>query len=212
MYFKIMIITAFFYFYFIIIYRFMGKREIGQLGMIDFIVTIFIAEIAAIPIIDTNRSLLDALIPITVVVLLQFSLAILSLKSIWARKLLDGRPSIIIKKGVVMFNEMVKQRYNLSDLLLQLREQGIKNIKDVEYAVLEHSGKLSVFQYEDTNRDYPMPFILDGIIQQQVLKEIKKNDKWVNKILMKNNVSLDNVFYAFLNEESVYIIKKSDIV
>ena len=123
--------------------------------------------------------------------------------------MLDGKPAVIIKNGKLNFKEMVKLRYSLDDLVSQLREQGIMNIEDVNYAVLENNGKLSVFKEE---KNYPLPLILDGQIDYSVLKEIKKNEKWLNLILEKNKIALNNVFYAFYTKEKTFIIKKQDVL
>lgn len=175
--------------------------------MVDFAVSILIAEIAAINIEKYNESILKALIPITVLVLLQLLFAYLSLKSNKFRNLVDGKPQFIIKDGKVMYKEMVKQRYNLSDLLLQLREQQITNISDVEYAILEHNGKLSVFE-KKTKPDFPLPLIMDGIVLESTLKDINKSRKWLDSILDNNNCLCSEVFYAFYKENEVFLIKR----
>ena len=106
---------------------------------------------------------------------------------------------------------MTKQRYNLSDLLLQLREMQVRSIEEVDYAILETSGRLSVFKKDDKdNKTFPLPLILDGEIQEDNLKYINKNKKWIKDILNKKKVKLDKVFYAFYKENEVYIIKKDD--
>lgn len=104
---------------------------------------------------------------------------------------------------------MTKLRYTLDDLLSQLREQGIKNIQEVDYAVLENSGELSVFQ---NTKDYPIPIILDGVIDYDILKEIGKNEYWIQTLLSKNNVKLEEVFYAFYTRQKTYMIKKTDLL
>ena len=104
---------------------------------------------------------------------------------------------------------MTKLRYSLDDLITQLREKGIKSIEEVDYAVLENSGTLSVFQ---KTKDYPLPIILDGTIDYDVLKEINKDTLWVYKMLEKNNLELEDVFYAFYTKEKTYIIKKKDLI
>ena len=103
---------------------------------------------------------------------------------------------------------MRKLRYSLDDLISQLREQGIKSIEEVNYAVLENSGKLSVFN-KDT--EYPLPIIMDGEIDKQVLKDLNKDENWVYDILKKKNLELENVFYAFHTKNKTYIIKKEEL-
>ena len=104
---------------------------------------------------------------------------------------------------------MSKLRYSLDDLLTQLRLQGVKSIDKVKYAILETNGNLSVF---NDDSDYPLPLILDGVIDYSVLKEIKKDYDWVINILKKKNLELDDVFYAFYTGGKTFIITKSELL
>lgn len=209
MYLKIISKTLFLYFFIILVYRIMGKKEVGKLGIVDLIVSILIAELAALSIEEYNGSILVSVIPILCLVVVQVLFGYFGLKSEKLRKLLDGSPCVIIKNGKLNFKEMVKLRYSLDDLVSQLREQGIMSIEEVNYAVLENNGKLSVFKEE---KNYPLPLILDGKIDYNVLKEIKKDKKWLSEILNKNNITLNNVFYAFYTKEKTFIIKKQDVL
>lgn len=204
--------TVLFYIIITILYRFMGKREVGQLGIVDLIVSILIAELAAISIDNHDESIFLSVIPIVALVLIQVGMSYFCLKNAKVRDVFDGTPSVMINRGVVNFKEMVIQRYNIDDLLTQLREQHIRTIEEVDYAILETSGKLSVFKKKDGQfGEYPLPLILDGEIQLDTLKQIKKNENWILKTLKEENVELDNVFYAFYKEKSLYLIKKSDL-
>ena len=201
--------TFLFYIIITVIYRFMGKREIGQLGIVDLIVSILIAELAAIAIDNRNESIFLSILPIGLLVGIQILLSFISLKSGLIRNLFDGNPSVIINSGKINFNEMIKQRYNLEDLLTQLREKNIKSIEEVEYAVLETSGKLSVFKKKKNIKgEYPFPLILDGIINYDTLKQIKRNSNWLEQLLKKDKIDIKNVFYAFYRKGKLYIIKK----
>ena len=184
-YFIVLERTIIFYILITVIYRFMGKREIGQLGVIDLIVSILIAEIAAMSIDKRMDSIFLSIIPIITLVIIQVSLSYLSLKFSKIRDVFDGKPSIIINRGIVNFKEMLKQRYNLDDLLIQLREKKVRSIDEVDYAILETSGKLSVFRKKDNHfGDFPLPLILDGKIDNSALKGIKRTDVWL-KIKLK---------------------------
>lgn len=209
MYFEIIFKTTLLYFIIILAYRIMGKKEVGQLSIIDLIVSLLIAELAAISIEDTDLSIFRSIVPIFVLVVIQVLLSFLSLKNSNFRKSVEGSPTVIIKEGKIKFNEMTKLRYSLDDLITQLREQGIKSIEEVSYAVLENDGKLSVFQ---NTKDYPMPIIMDGVINNEVLKDMKKNTNWVMKILKDKNLKLQDIFYAFHTKEKTFIIKKSDLL
>lgn len=204
--------TIFFYFFILIIYRIMGKREVGQLGIIDLIVSILIAELAVMTIEELSNDLFYSIVPILTLTFLQTSLAYFSLKKPKFRILLDGNPSIIIKKGKVNFKEMTKQKYNLDDLLVQLREKGHKSIEEIEYAILENNGTLSVFPYEKDNSYLPMPLILDSKVQVDTLKALHKDLSWVEDMLEKKGIFLEDVFYAFYKDKNIFIIKNSDLL
>lgn len=200
--------TFLFYILITILYRFMGKREVGQLGIVDLIVSILIAELAAMSIDNREESIFLSILPIVSLVLIQVGMAYYSLKNAKVRDAFDGVPSIIIKKGIINFKEMVKQRYNIDDLLTQLREQHIRSIEEVDYAVLETSGNLSVFQKNgELSSEYPMPLILDGEIQVETLKEIEKDEKWLLRMLKNKQIDLKEVFYAFYRKKELFIIR-----
>lgn len=207
MYINLIIKTAVLYVYIMLCYRLMGKKEVGKLGIIDLIVSVLIAELAAMSIESNETSILVSLVPIAVLVVIQISLSYISLKSVKVRKLIDGSPKIIINKGKVDFKEMSKLRYSLDDLISQLREQSIKNIEEVKYAILENNGKLSVFTDDNI---YPMPIIVDGVIDNYTINNMNKDTSWVYNLLKKNNIELENVFYAFYTKNKTFIIKKDD--
>lgn len=212
-YIQIILKIIFFYFFIAITYRIMGKKEVGQLGIMDLIVSILIAELAALSIGNTNQSLWYSIIPICFLVVFQISMAFISIRNPKMRHLFDGKPSVIINNGKLNFKEMIKERYNLDDLLLQLREKDIKNIEEVEYAVLENNGTLSAFTFpkDKPRSEFPMPIILDGMIQLETLEFLGKDIDWVKKLLDREHVMLGDVFYAFYKEKNTYIIKKSDL-
>jgi uncharacterized membrane protein YcaP (DUF421 family) len=209
MYIILILKTIALYFLIILAYRIMGKKEVGELSIIDLIVTVLIAELAAISIEEESRSIFTSIIPIFSLVFIQIVLSFISLKSNKIRDFFDGKPTVIIKNGKVVFSQMSKIRYTLDDLLSQLREQGIKSIEEVDYAVLENSGELSVFQ---NTKDYPIPLIMDGVVEESTLKEIGKTRKWLDKLLKDNNVKLENVFYAFFRKDKTYLIKKDELL
>ena len=214
-YIKIVFRMSFFYFFILLIYRMMGKREVGQLGIIDLIVSILIAELVVISVEDTSVSIFYSLVPVICLVALQMILSYGSLKSSKIRELLDGTPSFIIKYGKINYREMVKQKYNLDDLLVQLREKGYRNIEDIEYAILENNGTLSVFEYNkkgiSKKSPLPMPIILDGKLQYETLNEMKKDDTFIYEMLDKKKIELKDIFYAFYKDKSIFVIKYSDL-
>ena len=197
-----------FYIIITIVYRIMGKREMGQLSVMDFIVSIFIAELAAISIENHNDSILISIVPIIILVILQIITSMISVKSQKLRNILDGEPSVIINRGIINFKEMLKQRYNLDDLLSQLRDRSIKSIEEVDYAILESNGNLSVFTKDkDHSSTYPLPIIIDGKIQEDVLVQINKSERWLEKELQKEGYIKEDIFYGFYKNNELFLIK-----
>lgn len=209
MYISIIVKTFVLYIFIILMYRIMGKKEVGELGIGDLTVSVLIAELAALSIEEQETSILVSIVPIIVLVVCEMVISFISMKSEAIRNFIDGRPSVIIKDGKVNLTLMTKLRYTLDDLITQLREKGVKSLEEVDYAILENSGNLSVFQNSDA---YPMPFILDGVIDYNVLKEINKDKKWIQGFLKKENLELEDIFYAFYTKNKTYIIKKSEVL
>ena len=143
----VIIKTIFFYFFVLIIFRLMGKREIGQLSIQDLVVSILIAELVAISIENYKDSMMLTIVPILLLLFLEIAAGYLSLKFNKLRNIVDGKPSLIISNGKINYKEMVKSRYSIDDLLFQLRQNSIKSIEEIEYAFLEPNGKLSIFPY-----------------------------------------------------------------
>lgn len=209
MYLMLVVKTFVLYVFIIFVYRVMGKKEVGQLGISDLIVTVLIAELAALTIEDTNKSILISIVPISILVASEILIAYISTKSHKFREFIDGHPTVIIKDGKIRFNVMTKLRYTLDDLIIQLRNQGVKSIEEVDYAVLETNGELSVFQ---NTKDYPLPLIVDGRIDYIVLSELNKSERWILDLLKKKNIELEDIFYAFYTKSKMFIIRKSELI
>ena len=190
----------------------MGKREVGELSITDLIVSLLIADLTVISIENYQESFFYSLIPIVILVIMQCLLAYICLKKPKFRLFLDGNPSLIIKNGKINYNEMLKQRYNLDDLLVQLRDKGYRSIEEIEYAVLESSGTLSVFPYNKEKTPLPLPIILDGDIQLDTLKHLNKDKKWVYNFLAKKDINLEEVFFAFYKDKNIFIIRNDDLL
>jgi uncharacterized membrane protein YcaP (DUF421 family) len=166
----------------------MGKREIGELSIFDLVVFLMIAEMAVTAIEDHKDPLIHTIIPMFLLLIIQISVAYLSLKSHKIRHLLDGKATIIINRGKIDEHAMRTQRYNFDDLMTQLREKDISNVGDVEFAILESSGKLSVIEKQNSPKNSPelqLPLIIDGIIQEGNLETINKNNLWLRQQLRK---------------------------
>lgn len=205
--------TIFFYFFIVLLYRIMGKREIGQLGVTDLIISILMAEMVAISIENIDKSIFQTIIPLFLLGLLEIFLAFISIKSRTFRRIFDGKPSLIVCYGKVNYKEMVRQRYSMDDLLLSLRQKSIKDLQEVEYAFLEPNGKLSIFKYNllKISSPYPMPLILDGEINIKTLEFLQKEKNWLVQSLKQKNLVVSDIFYAFYKNKKIYIIKKDEI-
>jgi uncharacterized membrane protein YcaP (DUF421 family) len=202
--------TLLLYFVILFVFRLMGKREIGELSVFDLVVNIMIAEMAVMAIDDKEFSVIDALVPILLLMIIQILIARLSLKSKKFRDIVDGSPTIIINKGQIDEEAMRKQRYNFDDLLQQLREKDVRNIADVEFAILEPSGKLSVFEKEDNKMDgeITLPLIIDGTIQKDHLQRIDKTEDWLRKKLKRKGFDekdIRNISFCSYQNNQFYI-------
>lgn len=209
----VIIKTIFFYFFVLIIFRLMGKREIGQLSIQDLVVSILIAELVAISIENYKDSMMLTIVPILLLLFLEIAAGYLSLKFNKLRNIVDGKPSLIINRGIINYKEMIKQRYTLDDLMMELRNNNIKNLNDVEYAVLENNGKLNIFKYSFLGLDnsLPFPLILDGVIQKDTLNYLEKDESWLYGYLKDNSLLKEDIFYAFYKNKQIYIIKRNEL-
>ena len=195
------------YFIVNILMRIMGKREIGQLSLFDLLILLTIVDIMVIGIENYKEEFYKWIIPMIIMALLQVLFSYLALKIVWFRNIIDGSPSIIISKGILNEKNMKKNKYNMDDLHTQLRQEGIRCIQEVEYAILETSGKLSVFTYNNS-KVFPIPIIVSGKINKEALKEIKKDENWVYQEIEKNNIkNIKDIFSASFAEDHLIFDK-----
>lgn len=198
--------TILIYVLIVLIFRLMGKREIGELSILDLVVFIMIAEIAVVAIEDYRDPILPTLFPMFILLSIQVLLAFLSLKSKRMRDFIEGEPTFIIKNGEIDEAAMKSQRYNFDDLLIQLREKDIRNIADVEFAILETSGKLSVFEKEKDKSSITIPLIMDGVIQESNLSTIGKTNLWLRQQLKeKGYTNIKNISFCSYQDGEFYI-------
>ncbi|WP_332647205.1 DUF421 domain-containing protein [Lysinibacillus sp. 54212] len=200
--------TIFLYVLVLLVFRLMGKREVGELSILDVAVYILIAEVAALALDDVKQPFMLAVFPIILLFIIQYLNALFILKNKKIRDVIDGDPSVVIKNGVIIETEMRKQRYNLDDLFQQLREQGITSIQSISYAFLEQSGKLSVFQKD--GEPFIMPLIVDGYVDKKHLKFIGKDLTWLEDELREQGVlSVKQVFYCCYEGGKVHVQLKA---
>lgn len=199
--------TVFLYILILVILRIMGKREVGELGIIDVVVFIIMAEVAAVALESPEAKLSHSILPMIILLIIQLVSSYFSLKSKRFRDIVDGEPSLMIRHGKILEKEMRKQRYNLDDLFQQLREQQIGSVHEVSFAYLEPSGNLSVFKHDDIQP--VIPLISDGVIQTRHLELIGKTDEWLIEGLKQLGVTeIYQIFYcSFENEQLKFQLK-----
>ena len=195
--------TIILYLVLILVIRLMGKRQIGQMEPSEFVVTMLVANLASIPMQDSGIPLFSGIVPILTVLGLELVLAFLSLRSIFLRKLLCGKPVILIENGNILQGNLRKTRITLDELTGHLREKDVLDLRSVQYAILETNGNLSVFPYPKdrpaTAKDagitpqkqaLPLTIISDGVLIPDNLKIAKKDMSWVHKILRQHNAQI----------------------
>ena len=188
--------TIILYLVLIMVIRLMGKRQVGQMEPAEFVVTMLVANLAAIPMQDGAIPLYSGLIPIVTVLGVELVLSVLSLRSMKLRKLLCGKPVILIENGQLLQDNLRKTRITLDELSGHMREKDVLDIRSVQFAILETNGNLSVFPYPKekpacakdagipTRKQYlPMTIISDGKLLRENLRLAKKDESWVNRTL-----------------------------
>lgn len=195
--------TVFLYAFIVVILRVMGKREVGELSVIDVVVFVIMAEVVAFSLDSPDKKMIHSIFPVLLLLGIQLLTSYISMKSKKFRDIVDGDPTLIIQDGVIQEEQMRKQRYNLDDLFQQLREQQIGSVRDVSYAYLEPSGNLSVFTNDNTQP--VLALISDGIIQSRHVQMIGKSEDWLVQELKEQGVSdVGQVFYCSFEEGELH--------
>lgn len=216
--------TALLYILVVITIRVMGKRQVAQLEPFELVITIMIAELAAIPMQDRHVPLINGVIAILALLFIQVSFSVLSLKSPGFRAVLDGRYSVVVANGKIQEKEMRKARYNLDELLEQMRLKNIFNLEDVEFAILETSGELSVLLKSQkrpaTPKDLsvdtpyeglPSVLILDGRVRSSELKKVNLSEGWLRTEIEKFGAqNPQDVLVAALNTQGKFFYQLKD--
>ena len=199
--------TLLIYLLLIVVMRLLGKRQIGQMETSEFVVTLLVADLAAVPMQDEKIPLLHGVIPILIVLGLELALSWLSLRSIRLRKLLCGKPVILMENGNILQKNLHKNRITLDELTEMLRQKYVLDLKQVQYAILETSGSLSVFLYPkekpasakeagvQVKKQYlPVTIVSDGKLLEDNLAKAGKDKRWVSKILEQKHCSMKNTW------------------
>lgn len=207
----------------IIVMRIMGKRQIGQLQPFELAIAIMISELAAVPMQNIGIPLISGIIPILTLLVAQLLISFIALKSTKARGIICGKPSILIENGKINESNLKREMYTLNDLLEQLRIKDTPNIADVEFAILETNGQLSIIpksqkrpispedlQLSTKYEGLPLDLIIDGEIIFKNLNRARLDVQWLGQELSKLGVSnTKEVLFASLDSDGkLYVQKK----
>lgn len=192
--------------------RIMGKGELGDLQPFDLVVSLMLADLAIMPMEDLDAPLSYGITSITTIMFLQCLISYITLKSSNARKIICGRPSIIIDHGKFNTKEMNKLRVNVNDVLGQMRLKGYYNIEDIDYLIMETNGEMSIIGPTEApgvkcNR-IPISVILDSKVMYKNLEKFKIEENKLHEELRKNNLKLNEIIYGFVDEEDKFVFYK----
>ncbi len=205
--------------------RIMGKRQIGELQPSELVVAIMISDLASVPMQAIDIPIISGILPVITLIIAEVLMSFLSLKSRRMRKIISGEPSIVIYDGKINEKELERLRFNINDLLAELRLNSCHDISDVEVAIIETSGKLSVIpkdaargvtvedmQNENIRRDgLPCTVIADGELNEKELMRSGKSRKWLDDKLRKNGIKdIKEVFMASVDAEGELFLQKKD--
>ena len=223
---NILLRTAIVYLFLLTIMRLMGKRQLGELEVSELVSTLLLSDIAALPITDPDIPLVYAIIPIISITAFEISLSVLLTKIPFLKNLISPRPSALIKKGKINEKEMIRNRISIDELFSELRQKDAYDITEVEYAILEQNGKLTVIKksansqvtLKDLNisaRESGIPHIIiaDGRIDNHGLKQMSKSREWLTSYLKSKKISPSDIYIMTLDDsDKIKIIKRSDII
>lgn len=211
------------YIFVLVVMRLMGKREIGQLQPFELAISIMIADLASIPMSDVGIPILNGLIPILGLLVMHLIISILNMKSLYFREVVCGKPSILIYRGKIDEKILKKERFTINELEERLRANNIFNIGDVEYAILETSGQISVIpkpekrnveirdfnikpEYEGISYD----LVIDGVVMKENLKKLGKNEKWLENQMKKFNLKPKEALVATIDGEGNFFCQAKE--
>lgn len=199
--------TIFSYIFLMIILKIMGKRELSQISMFDVVIFLIMSELFSLALNDKESSLIQFIVPIIVIVILELVSAFLSLKSYRIRRFFEGEPTFLIYNGEIDYEAMKKNNYNISNLMIQLRNNNVQSPIEVSFAILEGNGNLNIIKKEEQIVYYPDPIIMDGKLNLIALKKMNLSEEDVLLLIAKNNYqNYDEIFFAQLLVDGIYIV------
>lgn len=204
--------------------RLMGKREIGQLQPFELAISIMIADLASIPMTETGIPITRGIIPILGLLVMHLLISLINLKSVKAREIICGKPRILIYRGKIDEKALIKERFTINELEERLRGNGVASVGDVEYAILETSGDITVIQKpnkrttipEDFNimpeyEGIPYDLVVDGKIMNKNLKKIGKDYNWLQKEVGKFKIRPEEaLLVTFDGKGQIFCQKKGE--
>lgn len=218
--FIVLIRTIFLYFLVVLVMRLMGKRQIGELQPYEFVITIMISDLAALPMQDTRLPLILGIIPIITLLFVKTLLSQLQLKSQFARKALEGEPAILICKGKINYTSLKKQQINLDELMEEIRLAGYFDLSEIEYGILENNGQMSFLTNSNSSSNnskntpppkLPIIYVVDGKINNNKLTTSSKSKEEILKHLKKNNIeSMSDLIIAMTDTKGKFIYQTYD--
>lgn len=205
--------TLIIYFALVLIMRLLGKRQLGEMELSEFVVAALIADLASHPLQDIGIPMINGLVPIVTLFCCEVLISGVAMKNIRLRALLFGKPSMLVEKGKIRQREMKKNRFTTDELMEELRNQGYLDISAVEYAVLETDGRLSVIPYpsespvtpsqlkiEAEDKGYPVVVISDGHVIESNLRLVGRDMNWLKKRLAALGIkNTETVFLMTVN-------------
>lgn len=223
---NIILRTIIIYLFLFTIMRLMGKRQLGELEVSELVSTLLISDIAALPITDRKIPLLYAIIPILIITAFEISLSILLTRVPSVKNLISARPSTLIERGRINEKEMRRNRISIDELLSELRQKDVSDLDEVDYAIMEQNGKLTVIKKKSysppTLKDIGIKveengishiIIADGRIDRYGLKKAKKTHQWLTGYLSAKKLSPSDIYLMTLDDlGKPYIIKKSELI
>ena len=205
----------------LVVMRMMGKREIGQLQPFELAISIMIADLASIPMADTGIPITNGIIPILGLLVMHLVISILNIKSIRAREIICGKPSILIYRGKIDEKVLKKERFTINELQERLRGNNVVNLGDVEYAILETSGEVTVIQKPNKRNTTPEDFnimldyegisydlVIDGKIMYDNLKILDKDYDWLKKEVNKFGFNPEEALIVTLDGNNQFFCQK----
>ena len=205
---SIFVRTIIIYIFLSVSLKFMGKRQMGELEISELVSTLVISEVAALPIADPDIPLLNAVVPVILIVCLEIIISYAKNKSEKLKKYVEGEPIFVIYRGKLRQSALSDNRISLNELLCELRMQGVGDINNVYYAILEANGKLSVFE-KNNKGSFSHNVIIDTETNVEELKNLGYNEEWLKKELKKLRVKQKDVFLLTVDDnQNTYVIKK----